>query len=86
MDSALILPLISGSGVAGVFCALFILGLVFPRQVVTDLKAENTELKAALEAERDARNAAVSAAAATKDILAAIRLGRDLGTVQQETP
>jgi hypothetical protein len=52
MDPALI-TILSSAGVAGVFCVLFITGLIYPRAVVSDLKAENVELKAALEAERD---------------------------------
>ena len=79
MDSSLAVPLITGSGVAGIFCVLFILGLVVPKSVVTDLKAERDELKAALTQEREASKAAVTAASATKDILAAIQLGRDIG-------
>lgn len=78
MDSSLILPLITGSGVAGIFCALFVLGLVYPRQVVTDLKTEVSEMKQALEAERQKTDASVAAASATKDILAAIQLGQHL--------
>jgi hypothetical protein len=76
-DSALI-SVLTSAGVAGVFCVLFVCGLVFPRGVVEDLKEENKELKAALESERDRANAAVTAATATRDILAAIQYGRDL--------
>ena len=76
-DSALITTL-TGAGVAGVFCVLFILGFVFPRQVVTDLKAEIAELKEAVEAERDRANTAVAAASATRDLMAALQLGRSL--------
>ena len=79
MDSTLIGPLIAGSGVAGVFCVLFVVGLIFPKPVVTDLKAEITELKAALAQERETSKAAVTAASSTRDILAAIQLGRDIG-------
>ena len=57
---------------------LFIIGAVVPRFVVTDLKAEVAELKAEAEAERDRANAAVTAASATRDILAAIQLGRSV--------
>lgn len=77
MDTALV-TVLSSAGVAGVFCILFIIGAIFPRSVVTDLKAEITELKQALEAERDRASAAVTAASATRDILAAIQYGRDL--------
>jgi len=82
IDSSLIVPLITGSGVAGVFCVLFVLGLVYPRPVITDLKAEIAELKQALEAERAASASATSAATATRDILAAIQLGQSLGHKQ----
>jgi hypothetical protein len=78
MDSSLVLPLITGSGVAGVFCVLFVIGWVFPRQVVNDLKAENAELKEAVQAERGRADAAVAAASATRDILAAIQLGQHM--------
>jgi hypothetical protein len=76
-DSAL-LSLLTGSGVAGVFCVLFILGFIYPRSVLSDKNAEILELKEALAAERDRANTAVAAASATRDILAAIQIGRDL--------
>ena len=84
-DSAL-LSILSSAGVAGVFCVLFILGAIVPRFVVADLKAENTELKEALEAERDRANASVAAASATKDILAAIQVGRSIGSKTDSGP
>jgi hypothetical protein len=83
VDSALLTAL-STSGVAGVFCVLFISGLVVPRSVLNDKTAEIAELKAALEAERDRAATAVTAATATKDVLAAIQLGRTLG-IRQDT-
>jgi hypothetical protein len=76
-DSALI-SILTSAGVAGVFCVLFICGLVVPKFIVDDLKAENAELKEALEAERDRANASVAGASATRDILAAIQLGRSI--------
>jgi len=79
MDSALI-SVLSSAGVAGVFCVLFVFGLVAPRFVLDDLKSEVAELKEALEAERDRANASVAAASATRDVLAAIQLGRSIGT------
>lgn len=79
IDSSLILPLITGSGVAGIFCVLFVMGIVYPRGVVNDLKAELAELKQELEAQRARADTAVAAAAATRDILAAIQLGQSLG-------
>jgi hypothetical protein len=72
--------ILTGAGACGVFCVLFILGWIYPRTVVNDLKAEVAELKAALEAERAASAASVTAASATKDILAAIQLGQGMAT------
>lgn len=71
---------LTGAGVAGVFCLLFVCGLIFPKSVVDDLRTENAELKAAVDAERDRANASVAAASATRDILAAIQVGRSIGT------
>lgn len=82
MDTSLA-TILTGAGACGVFCILFVIGWIFPRQVVIDLKAENAELKAALEAERNRANAAVAAAATTKDILAAIQMGRSLGPARE---
>jgi hypothetical protein len=77
MDSSLTLILIN-AGVAGVIVVLFITGIIFPRSVVTDLKAEITELKETVAAERDRADTAVAAAQATRDILGAIQIGREL--------
>jgi hypothetical protein len=76
-DSAL-LSILSSAGVAGVFCVLFIIGAILPRSVVADKNAEIAELKEALAAERDRANSAVAATSATRDILAALQIGRDL--------
>lgn len=76
-DSALI-TILSSAGVAGVFCVLFITGLIVPRAIAADLKAEIAELKEALEAERTRANTSVAAASATRDILAAIQIGQTL--------
>ncbi len=78
-DMALV-NVLTGAGVAGVFCLLFIIGRIFPRSVVTDLKQEIAGLKEALRAERDRADTAVAAATATRDVLAAIQLGQHMGT------
>ena len=78
MDSSLV-TILTGAGVAGVFCCLFIAGIIYPRSVITDLKTEIAELKAALAQEREASRASVTAASATRDILAALQYGRDAG-------
>lgn len=83
MDSALITTLITGSGVAGVFCILFVIGRIFPRSVIDDKNAEITELKAAVMAERARADAAVTAAVTAKDVLAAIQIGREIGRVPE---
>jgi hypothetical protein len=76
-DSALLTGL-TGAGAAGIFCILFIAGFIYPRPVVTDLKTEIGELKAALEAERQRAAASIAAATATRDVLAAIQAARYL--------
>lgn len=72
------MSILTGSGVAGVFCVLFIFGKIFPKTVVDDLKEELKETKAALAAERDRADSSVAAASATRDILTAIQVGRGL--------
>ena len=67
MPDTAIVSVLTSAGVAGIFCLLFIAGLVFPRSVIADLKAEIAELKGALDAERDRANT-----------LAAVQFGRDL--------
>ena len=61
------------------FCVLFILGLIYPRSVVADKDKRIAELEAALAAERDAARVAVAAAAATRDVMTALQLGRQFG-------
>ena len=75
MDSALIIPLVS-AGTAGVFCILFICGLIYPRSVVADKDKRIAELEAALAAERGRADISVAAATASRDVLAAFQAGR----------
>jgi hypothetical protein len=72
VDSSLVV-ILANAGVAGVGLVLFILGLIVPRSVLEDRKAEIKELKAALAAERQRADSAVAAAATTRDILLALR-------------
>lgn len=72
LDSTLVSVLIN-AGVAGVVLVLFILRLIVPRSELDDRKEEIRELKAALAAERQRADAAVAAAATTRDILLALR-------------
>jgi len=75
--------ILTGSGACGVFCVLFIVGLVYPRQAVTDLKTENAALKADRDAQRDRADTAVAAAVATRDLMAAIQAGITMGRAPQ---
>ena len=75
LDSALI-TVLTGAGACGVFCVLFIIGAIFPRPVVADLKAEIAELKGAVAAERQRADVAVAAATATRDVMAALHTAR----------
>ncbi len=78
-DSALI-TILTSAGVAGVFCVMFVMGLIFPRSVLADKDRQIAELKEALQAERDRANTAVAAAAATRDVMTALQLGQRLGS------
>lgn len=83
MDTSLA-SLLAGAGVAGVFCVLFVTGWIFPKRVVDDKDAEIAELKAENTALRERADTAVAAASATRDLLAAIRLGREMGPAARE--
>ena len=76
MPDSTLVTILTGAGACGVFCVLFITNLISPRAVVNDLKAEIAELKAALAAERQRADAAVAAATATRDVMAAFQAGR----------
>lgn len=78
-DSALI-TLLTGTGVCGVFCVMFILGLIYPRAVVTDKDKRIAQLEATVTAERQRGDAAVAAAAASRDVLVAFQAGRQAVT------
>jgi hypothetical protein len=60
-------------GAVGVVLILIIAGVLVPRPMYTDKKEEAAEYKRALEAERARADAAVTAAAATRDLLLALR-------------
>ena len=78
MDSTLV-TILTNAGIAGVFVVLFIFQVIVPKSELDDRKEEIRELKAALAAERQRADAAVAAAATTRDILLALRResGRD---------
>ncbi|HEV2258591.1 MAG TPA: hypothetical protein VGS06_36180 [Streptosporangiaceae bacterium] len=78
MPDSTLVTILTGAGACGVFCILFIIGAIFPRAVVTDKDRQIAELKEALEAQRDRSDAAVAAASATRDVMAAIQLGQQI--------
>ena len=78
MDSTLITGLLNG-GIAGIFALLFILGIIFPKSVVEDLKEERDALKVEVEAQRERADTAVAAAQATRDLMAALQAGVSIG-------
>jgi hypothetical protein len=67
-----------------VFCVLFICGLIFPKSVVDDLKAERDYERQRGDNERDRADAAVAAAQATRDVLSALQAGVTLGLLRHE--
>lgn len=83
MDSALI-SVLTGTGAAGVFCLLFVMGLVYPKHVVDDLKAERDYERQRAEANQDRADAAVAAAQATRDMLSAMQAGMAFGQQRQD--
>lgn len=85
MDTAFI-TILTGCGACGVFCVLFVMGLIFPRAVIVDKDRVIAELKEALEAERDRATAAVAAATTTRDVLAAFQMGRGAIPVSGKEP
>lgn len=87
MDSGLVAVLTGSGGACAVLGAIVICiltGLLYPKSVVTDLKEELAETKAALETERDRANTAVAASSATRDVMAALQTGLSLGKAQAD--
>lgn len=78
LDSTLASVLIN-AGVAGIMALLFTLGFIYPRSVVDDLKEERDALKEALMSERTRADAAVAAAATSRDLLLALQAGAAIG-------
>lgn len=76
-DSALV-TILTNAGVAGVFVVLFLLGMIYPKTVVDDLRAERDSLRQAVASERDRADTAVAAAQASRDVFAALRAGAEM--------
>lgn len=79
-DSALV-TLLTNAGIAGVFVVLFLVGLIYPKSVVDDLRTERDAARAEASAERERGDAAVAAAQASRDVFAAIQTGMGLTAV-----
>lgn len=81
MDAGAIsfLPYIINGGVALVVMLLMIMRIIVPGWIDGERQEEIKELKAALKAERERSDAAVAAAAATRDVLLSLRLRADEG-------
>jgi regulator of protease activity HflC (stomatin/prohibitin superfamily) len=81
-----ILSVITGTGVTGVFVVLFLIGWIYPRAVVEDLRAERDALKAQLKAEQERAEAAVAAAQATRDVFTALQAGARIAAGRGDAP
>jgi regulator of protease activity HflC (stomatin/prohibitin superfamily) len=82
-DTALI-TILTSAGVAGVFCVLFVLGAIYPKSVVDDIRAERDYERERANAERERADASVTAAQATRDVLSALQAGVTLGHQRHE--
>ena len=75
MPDTALLTVLTNAGVAGVFVVLFLIGLIFPKMVVDDLRAERDALRQVVQAERERADAAVAAAQAARDVFTALQAG-----------
>ena len=81
MDSSLIAVLTGSGGAAaalGGVLVCFIMGLLYPKSVVDDLRTERDLLKESVKNERERGDAAVAAAQGAHDIMAALQTGVQL--------
>lgn len=76
MELSTLIPLLVNGGIAGIVLAVFLYlvigGHLIPGHLYQEKREECEELKAALASERARGDAAVSAAATTRDLLLAI--------------
>lgn len=79
LDSSL-LTVLTGAGVAGIFCILFLIGWVYPKSVVDDLKAERDYERQRADSQAERADAAVAAVQATTNVLGALQAGAALGS------
>lgn len=84
MPDSTIVTILTGAGVAGVFCILFVLGLIVPRSVIDDARKERDYERQRADANNERADAATSAAQATRDVLSALQAGVQLGHQHRE--
>jgi hypothetical protein len=80
MPDSTLTDILVNAGVAGVFVILFLVGLIFPKTVVDDLRAERDAARQEALAERERGDAAVAAAQASRDVFAAIQAGMGIAS------
>ena len=78
--------ILTGAGACGVFCILFVCGLIYPRSVVEDLKKERDAERARANAHQERADAAVTAAQGTRDIMAALQAGIGISRAETRQP
>ncbi len=86
MPDTTLLTVLTNAGIAGVFVVLFLMGLIYPRGVVDDLRAERDAARSEAASERERGDAAVAAAQATKDVFTAVRAGLEASSRSREVP
>jgi len=72
LDSAL-LSVLSSAGVAGIFCILFISGLIVSKATHDEVKAQRDEYKRALDLERARSEASVVTGQIVRDVMTSLR-------------
>jgi hypothetical protein len=86
MPDTALLTILTNAGIAGVFVVLFLLGLIYPKTVVDDLRAERDSLRQAVMSERERADAAVAAAQATRDVFTALKAGMEMSESARGQP
>ena len=85
MDASVLIPLLVNGGTAGLVLILMVSGILVPKSVLDDVKAERDYQRERAESERDRADAAVAAAQATNNVLAALHTGVQLGRVGHDS-
>lgn len=75
IDSALAGSLVTGGGVAGVFCILFILGVIVPKRVVDDKDRIIAEKDRQIAAKDEQTAQSAASLQAAKDVIASLQQG-----------